>query len=602
MRRIFTTLFLIFVACSGFAQTFSVDTLHKSGALSNRINIVILGDGFTQAELPKFTDEARKFADFFLSYAPYNRYRNYFNFFSISTPSRESGVTNPGTAPDAYKDQPVGKKDTYFKATFGTSIHRLVTIDYGIAFNVLAANLPEYDLAVILVNTEFYGGSGGSMAVHTLDKQANLIGMHEIGHTFSFLNDEYWAGPGYGFEAPNMSANNNAGTIKWRNWLNWDGIGIYKLGTDAEASKWHKPANGKCLMEYLNQQFCAVCAEATTERILAIVNPIEKVEPDAEGVIRLDKQRTFRLSLIAPQPNSLQVEWVLNKKPLASGVGHVDISPADFDDYATLTASIFDSTALSRADYSRDQRSWKIEWNLESGVPKVFGLRSSADSLCAGDPVTVNAVGCAGAVSWSTGQTGNSITFNANATTRIEATCKVEGRPDTIVARVITVHPLPAATATNTGPYFVGAAIELSAQGGNTYSWTGPGNFTSNLQVVSIPGASQHHAGIYQVVVKDENGCSATATTDVKVDPILAVGSEPNAWVQVSPNPARGYLRIGTKLSGQSVFTIYDVSGKKLLVNTFERTAEIKLMMPAGMYLYRFTNAQRDATGKILVQ
>ena len=240
MTKLFT-LILLFVCSHCFSQIFEVDTIHKSGPIDNRINVVILGDGFTQAELPRFKEQATLFADFFLAYAPYSAYRNYFNFFSVPTPSKESGVSNPGNAPDAYPDQPVGMKDTYYGGSFGESIHRLVTIrNYQALSNVLAFNFPSYDLVVVLVNTPFYGGSGGSIAVHTLHSQANTIGVHEIGHTFSYLNDEYWAGPQYGWEAANMTAESNPELVKWKNWLNETNIGVFKHG-EGEAAKWHKP-------------------------------------------------------------------------------------------------------------------------------------------------------------------------------------------------------------------------------------------------------------------------------------------------------------------------------------------------------------------------
>ncbi|NIJ54008.1 M64 family metallopeptidase [Dyadobacter arcticus] len=601
MKKIFTTLFFLYSICGSFAQTFPVDTIYKTGSQDNRINVVILGDGFTEAEMPKFKAEAAKFADFFLSYAPYDIYKSYFNFFSISTPSKESGADNPGTAPDVYKDQPIGDKNTFYNATFGSSIHRLVTIDYTMVFNVLSTNLPQYDLAVVLVNTKFYGGSGGSIAVHTLHELADLIGAHEIGHTFAHLNDEYWAGVGYGWESPNMSADNNPATIRWRNWLNSNGIGIHKHGTDSEASKWFKPTESSCLMQLLNQQFCAVCREATTEMILSLVNPVERVEPDAEGIIAVGTGKEFKLDLVKPEPNSLHVEWMLNNKPFASGPDHVTVTGDDVGDYATLTATVFDSTLLSRRDSTREQRSWKTEWNLESNAPKVFRVRPSADSVCVGREVRLTATGCPGAVSWSTGENGNSITFRPSQTSTYEATCKVEGKKDSIIKSTISVLPPPDATASNTGPYFVGSTIEVNGKGGIGYSWKGPGDFSAHTQIALIPNATISQAGQYEVTVTDLNGCSAIATTEVKVDPILAVVNEPNEWVQVSPNPAKEYVKVKTKLPGESAFTIYDMTGKKRAVTLFEKETEIKLDFPIGMYLYRFTNGKKEVSGKILV-
>ncbi|WAC14385.1 M64 family metallopeptidase [Dyadobacter pollutisoli] len=602
MKTTFTTLFLLLISYVGFCQTYPVDTLYKTGPLSNRINVVILGDGFTKEELPKFTAEARKFADFFLSYEPYNRYKDYFNFFSIPTPSKESGVTNPGTAPDAYTDQPVGKKNTFYSGTFGSSIHRLVTINYAVALNVLASNLPEYDLTVVLINTTFYGGSGGSVAVHTLNEQANLIGVHEIGHTFSQLNDEYWAGSGYGWEAPNMTMDGNPATIKWKNWLNSNGIGIYKHQGDGDAASWHKPTQGTCLMEFLNQQFCAVCREATTEKILSLVMPVEKLEPDAEGTIMLDGPKTFKLHLINPVPNTVQVDWVLDGKAVTGGSGEITLSPDDINGFGVLSATVFDSTSMSRKSNIRDVRSWKFEWNLQSNSPQVFKIRASADSICLGREATLTASGCPGTISWATGEIGKSITIKPNATTSYEASCKVDGQATSKISKTITVLPLPTATASNTGPYFEGATITLTASGGTEYAWSGPRGFTANTQSASIPQAFKGSSGIYEVNVTDVNGCMAKAMTEVKVDPILAVGNRQEEWVQVSPNPAKDYVKVTTKLPGESQIVIFNQAGKKLASRIFTRQTELKLNAGSGLFIYKFSNGSKQMSGKLIVE
>jgi hypothetical protein len=602
MKTTFTTLFLLLMSCAGFCQTYPVDTLYKTGPLSNRINVVILGDGFTKEELPKFTAEAKKFADFFLSYEPYNRYRHYFNFFSIPTPSKESGVTNPGTAPDAYTDQPVGKKNTFYSATFGSSIHRLVTINYAVAQGVLASNLADFDLTVVLVNTKFYGGSGGGVAVHTLHEQANLIGVHEIGHTFSQLNDEYWAGSGYGWEAPNMTMNGNPATIKWKNWLNSNGIGIHKHDGDGDAASWHKPTQSACLMELLNQQFCAVCKEATTEKILSLVMPVEKLEPDAEGTVMLDSPKTFKLNLINPVPNTMQVDWMLDGRTVTGQPAEITIAPDDINGFGVLTATVFDSTHMSRKDDIRNVRSWKFEWNLQSDSPQVFKIRASADSICIGKESVLTASGCPGTISWSTGEAGKMITAKPNATTTYEASCKVDGQATSKISKMVTVLPLPTATASNTGPYFEGATIALTASGGTGYAWTGPRSFTANTQSVSIPQAFKGSAGIYEVNVTDVNGCTAKATTEVKVEPLLAVGSREEHWVQVSPNPAREYVKVVTDLPGESQIVVFNQAGKKLTSKTFTRQTELKLNAGRGLYIYQFSNGDKQISGKLIIE
>ncbi|MCE6990006.1 M64 family metallopeptidase [Dyadobacter sp. CY323] len=602
MKKAFTTLFFLLIICKSFAQTFTVDTLYKTGVINNRINVVILGDGFTEEEMPKFRAEAKKFADFFLSYDPYNHYKGYFNFFSISTPSKESGVTNPGTSPDAYPDQPVGKKNTFYSGTFGSSIHRLVTVNYSVVMNVLSSNFPSYDLAVVLVNTKFYGGSGGSIAVHTLHDQAHLIGVHEIGHTFSALNDEYWAGPGYGWEAPNMTQNSNPSTIKWRNWLNSDNIGIYQHGFSGESETWHKPTSGGCLMEVLLRPFCAVCKEATTEKILFFVNPVEKVEPDAEGVTVVGKPQVFKLHLVNPDPNTLSVDWKLDGQLISKAPKEITLSPENLPEFGTLTATIFDSTAMSRRDNAREQRTWTMEWKLQSESPGVFKVEAAADSICAGFETVLTASGCRGTTSWSTGVLGTSLTVKPTTTTAYIASCNVEGRETTTSEISITVLPLPAATATNTGPYFEGAVIELKANGGVTYEWTGPLNFSAKTEQASIQNAKQANAGAYQVKVTDRYGCVAAAITDVRVDPILAVEKSENNFVRVSPNPAKEYIRIETHLPGESTIVFYNANGQQMLKKAFEGKTQVKLTAGTGLYLFRFKNGASESSGKLIIE
>jgi hypothetical protein len=82
-------------------------------------------------------------------------------------------------------------------------------------------------------------------------------------------------------------------------------------------------------------------------------------------------------------------------------------------------------------------------------------------------------------------------------------------------------------TATNTGPYCVGATIQLNASSGTSYSWTGPNSFTSTLQNPTIPLSSISNAGVYTVVVNNI-GCLSTATTTVVINalPIVNAGND----------------------------------------------------------------------------
>lgn len=84
-----------------------------------------------------------------------------------------------------------------------------------------------------------------------------------------------------------------------------------------------------------------------------------------------------------------------------------------------------------------------------------------------------------------------------------------------------------AATASNTGPYCPGQTIQLnSGAGGTSYSWTGPAGYSNSTQNPSIPTAAVAMSGTYTVNITYV-GCSATATTNVVVNPtpVTAVNS-----------------------------------------------------------------------------
>lgn len=601
MKSIFITLLAVCMTSMAFCQRYQVDTLYKNGPLDNRINVVILGDGFTQEQLPKFATEARKFADFFLAYAPYDGYRNYFNFFAIRTPSRESGVSNPGIAPDAYPEQPVGMKDTFFGASFGSSIHRLIEVKkFDVLYNLMATNFPVYDLIVVLVNTEFYGGSGGQIAVHTLNEAANTIGVHEIGHAFGRLSDEYWAGSIYGTEAANMTLNSDRSTVRWKNWLDVPPIDIYRHGTDGDAARWHKPSSGTCLMEYLDRQFCAVCREATVEQLLHYINPIEQTAPDPSARVDVGTAQTFKLALLQPVANTLQVQWHLNGALLPAKGNEITLDGAGVPDSSALTASVFDSTTWSRRDEARASRTRVVTWNLKSSIPAEFRIAASADTVCLGTAVTLVAQGCPVAPKWSTGETGKSITVSPERSATYSCSCSLPGGAKTAESSVH-VWPLPQATASNGGPYVVGDTIRLTATGGTAFFWRGPLFFTSILQQASIPNAEMNRAGLYEVTVTDANGCKHTAQTEVRIDPVLSVPNEPDLVVSISPNPASDYISVETKLGGKSEIKLYDQAGREWLSDSFERKITLPISLPAGMYVYRVSNGSRKHSGKVLV-
>jgi gliding motility-associated-like protein len=92
----------------------------------------------------------------------------------------------------------------------------------------------------------------------------------------------------------------------------------------------------------------------------------------------------------------------------------------------------------------------------------------------------------------------------------------------------ITIHDLPLATAGSNSPVCEGRPVNLTATGGSTYTWAGPGGFTSGIQNPAFT-ANVAGAGNYIVTVKDAFGCVNAAST------LVTTLSKP--LLNVFPNP-----------------------------------------------------------------
>ncbi|MEI8136537.1 MAG: T9SS type B sorting domain-containing protein, partial [Bacteroidota bacterium] len=84
---------------------------------------------------------------------------------------------------------------------------------------------------------------------------------------------------------------------------------------------------------------------------------------------------------------------------------------------------------------------------------------------------------------------------------------------------LLTINPLPTPTLTSNTPVCNGFALNLFGSGGNTYSWSGPAAFTSTLQNPVIGSAAPINSGIYTLTAISINGCTATTTSSITINP-----------------------------------------------------------------------------------
>jgi hypothetical protein len=157
-----------------------------SGHPEKKVDIVVLPEGYNETEMGIFISDCEKFADILFSFEPYSSYKDKFNIRGILAPSENSGSDIP--ADSAWQK-------TILNTTFYTFNSERYCMTYdNKSVRDLAANAP-YDQIYILVNTKKYGG-GAIYNYYSVSVNSNLfasqIFVHELGHGFAGLGDEYY--------------------------------------------------------------------------------------------------------------------------------------------------------------------------------------------------------------------------------------------------------------------------------------------------------------------------------------------------------------------------------------------------------------------------
>lgn len=363
-----------------FGQILGVDMLVNSGPVINRVNIVFMSDGYTSSEMPKFINDVTTASNHMLSVAPFSNYKNYINVYAVKVVSPESGVTHQGIATDVVEPaSPTMAVNNNFNTRFDNfNIHRLISsMNSAAVYSAIGAAFPNYDQLIILGNSSEYGGSGGPFAVSSAHASAPDIVLHEMGHSFAGLADEYWAGINYAGEYANMTSGLNILSLKWAPWLGIDSVSYYYYGTTNPAHLWVKPKR-RCKMNTLDAPFCPICSQTIIEKIHSLTNPIDGYFPDDPAMIYDVDANWFKAYFVKPEPNTIRTRWELNATPIASNKDSVLIYGNMLNpgvNYLVLQA--MDTTALSKDSVHVLLHSYSVMWRIapsEVGIKKVMSV------------------------------------------------------------------------------------------------------------------------------------------------------------------------------------------------------------------------------------
>ena len=163
--------------------------IRHNGDPAHKVDLLLLGDGYTAAEMPKFEQRARALVDRLFSVSPFKERASDFNVWALAVPTAESGVSRPSTG--IHHASSTGARYDIFG-----SERYILTLDNR-AFRELAQYAP-YDFVEIMVNGQTYGGGGifGQFSTVAADNDwRDYVFVHEFGHHFAALADEYYTSP-----------------------------------------------------------------------------------------------------------------------------------------------------------------------------------------------------------------------------------------------------------------------------------------------------------------------------------------------------------------------------------------------------------------------
>ena len=265
----------------GNQLVFETVDIEINGLPENKVDLLFVAEGYMADEMEKFLEDAHRSAGYIFSEEPFKSSRNAFNVRAVKSASKDSGTDIPGHG--IWKNT-VMNSNFY---TFGIERY-MTTMDYKSVCDV--ASNAHYDQIYILVNTDKYGGGGmynmyAISAADNEDSQAVIV--HEFGHTFGGLADEYFNSTVAYNDFFNLEAepwNPNLTTLvdfdsKWKDMLLEttpvptpsedefkETLGVFEGGGYVFKGVFRPMID--CLMKTNEASFCPVCNKALQHMIL----------------------------------------------------------------------------------------------------------------------------------------------------------------------------------------------------------------------------------------------------------------------------------------------------------------------------------------------
>jgi IgA peptidase M64/peptidase M64-like protein len=193
--------------------------LFENGPAAEKVDLLVISEGYTAAEMPKFHADAKRLVDAMFALEPYKGRKADFNVRGLDLPSATSGVNRPQAG--VFRRTPVSLEYNIFDTE-----RYMLTYDNRALRD--AASAAPYEFIEILANERTYGGGGifNAQATASVDSAySEYVFIHEFGHHFAALGDEYYTSA-VAYETgasehpepwePNLTALHDPAALKWR--------------------------------------------------------------------------------------------------------------------------------------------------------------------------------------------------------------------------------------------------------------------------------------------------------------------------------------------------------------------------------------------------
>src|SRR3954449_286512 len=136
----------------------TVVPLQVTGPPANRFNLVIAGDGYTEAEQDKFMQQIDKHLNIMWSIEPYKSYRNYINVYAVKIISGDSGISCDPDLTSPRKTTPLSM--AFWGGCNASSVQRLISVNNTKLAQYTALATATVGQRLAIANSNTYGGAG----------------------------------------------------------------------------------------------------------------------------------------------------------------------------------------------------------------------------------------------------------------------------------------------------------------------------------------------------------------------------------------------------------------------------------------------------------